>query len=193
MLAVIGHGRPSLVVLAWAASLICSVATNSWPAVPSVLHPNSSIGRPVGDTCFHKGQKGIRVVDLTSHQTVLDINDETPPIPASTTKLITSAVAPLRLPPRDCFRTAFLSTGPVRDGVLHGDLYLKGYGDPALVLGEAWLLARGLRKQGVHSIRGDLVGDDSLFGGEARGSDRLMDHRARWNELGRCRIPYRST
>ncbi|MGH8066467.1 MAG: D-alanyl-D-alanine carboxypeptidase [Candidatus Entotheonellia bacterium] len=137
MLAVIGHGRPSLVVLACAATLIFSVATNGWPAVSSVFNLNSSIRRLVSDPCFHNGQKGIRVVDLTSHQTILEINGDALLIPASTMKLITSTVALLRLSPHYRFRTAFLSTGPVRNGVLHGDLYLKGYGDPALVLEEA--------------------------------------------------------
>lgn len=170
MLAVIGHGRSSLVVLACAATRIFSVATDSWPTVSSVLNLNNSIGRPVNDPCFHKGQKGIRVVGLTSHQTALDINDDAPLIPASTAKLITRAVALLRVSPHYRSRTAFLSTGPLRNGVLHGDLYLKGCGDPELVLEEAWLLARDLRKQGVHSIRGDLIGDDSFLDDEARGS-----------------------
>ena len=171
MLAVIGHGRPSLVVLACAATFIFLLATNGWPAVSSVSNPNSSISRLVRDPYFHNGQKSIRVVDLTSHQTIFEINGDALLIPASTTKLITSAVALLRLSPPYRFRTALLSAGPVRNGVLHGDLYLKGYGDPALVLEEAWLLARGLRKQGVHGIRGDLVGDDSVFDDEVRGPD----------------------
>jgi D-alanyl-D-alanine carboxypeptidase/D-alanyl-D-alanine-endopeptidase (penicillin-binding protein 4) len=171
MLAAIGHGRPSLVVLAFAATLTFCVATYSWPAISSAPNLNSTISRLVNAPCFHKGQKGVRAVDLTSRQTILDINGDTLLIPASTTKLITGAAALLRLSPHYRFRTAFLSTGSVRNGMLQGDLYLKGYGDPALVLEEAWLLVRGLRKQGVHSVNGGLVGDDSFFDDESRRPD----------------------
>jgi D-alanyl-D-alanine carboxypeptidase/D-alanyl-D-alanine-endopeptidase (penicillin-binding protein 4) len=124
----------------------------------------------VNDLCFHQGQKGVRGVNLTSRQTILDINGATLLIPASTRKLNTSAAALLRLSPHYRYRTAFLSSGPVQNGMLHGELYLNGYGDPVLVLEEACLLAHGLRRQGVHSIRGDLS-DDSFFDDESRRPD----------------------
>jgi len=47
--------------------------------------------------------------------------------------------------------------------VLHGDLYLKGAGDPKLVLESFWLLLRQLRQRGVREIRGDVVVDRSAF------------------------------
>ncbi|MGH8066466.1 MAG: hypothetical protein ACRERE_14765 [Candidatus Entotheonellia bacterium] len=60
------------------------------------------------------------------------------------------------------------------------------------------MLARGLRKQGVHSIRGDLVGDDSFFDDEARGLTGQMLGVSEFStrRLGRCRcilIAYRSS
>jgi serine-type D-Ala-D-Ala carboxypeptidase/endopeptidase (penicillin-binding protein 4) len=171
MLAAIGHGKPSLLVLVFAATLPFLFATTGWPAVSAAPTLNGSISQLVNDPCFHRGQKSIRAVNLSTGQTILDIDGDTLLIPASTTKLVTSAAALLRLSPHYRFRTAFLSTASVRNGVLQGDLYLKGYGDPVLVLEEAWLLARGLRKQGVHSVRGDLVGDDSFFDTESRRAD----------------------
>jgi serine-type D-Ala-D-Ala carboxypeptidase/endopeptidase (penicillin-binding protein 4) len=171
MLAAIGHGGPSLLVLTFAATLASSLASHGWPAVSAAPPLNGSISWLVNDPCFHKGQKSIRAVNLTTSQTILDINGDALLIPASTTKLVTSATALLRLSPHYRFRTVFLSSAPVRHGVLEGDLYLKGYGDPVLVLEEAWLLARGLRKQGVQSVRGDLIGDDSYFDKELRRAD----------------------
>jgi D-alanyl-D-alanine carboxypeptidase/D-alanyl-D-alanine-endopeptidase (penicillin-binding protein 4) len=158
-------------VLTFAATLAFSLATHGWPAVSAALPLNGSISWLVNDPCFHKGQKSIRAVNLTTSQTILDINGDALLIPASTTKLVTSATALLRLSPHYRFRTVFLSPASVRNGVLEGDLYLKGYGDPVLVLEEARLLARGLRKRGVHSVRGDLVGDDSYFDNEVRAAD----------------------
>jgi len=53
----------------------------------------------------------------------------------------------------------------VRDGILNGDLYLKGYGDPYLVIEHFWRFLRALRKSGLESIRGDLIVDQSYFEG----------------------------
>jgi D-alanyl-D-alanine carboxypeptidase/D-alanyl-D-alanine-endopeptidase (penicillin-binding protein 4) len=47
--------------------------------------------------------------------------------------------------------------------VLEGDLYLKGYGDPFLVLERYWLLVREIRSRGIREIRGDVVIDNSWF------------------------------
>jgi D-alanyl-D-alanine carboxypeptidase len=147
MLATIGHGRPSLLVLAFAATLTLSVATNGWPAVSWAPDLHGSIRRLVNDSCFHNGQNGFPAINLTSRQTVVDINGDALLIPASTTKLITSAVALLRVSPYYRFHTVSLSPGPVRNGRQHGDLYLKGNGDPALVPEDAWLPAHGLRQR----------------------------------------------
>jgi D-alanyl-D-alanine carboxypeptidase/D-alanyl-D-alanine-endopeptidase (penicillin-binding protein 4) len=46
---------------------------------------------------------------------------------------------------------------------LDGDIALKGYGDPYLVVEEFWKLLRALRRQGLEEITGDLVVDDSHF------------------------------
>lgn len=118
MLAVIGHGRPSLVVLAIAVTPTCLAVTDGWPAVPSVPNLNGSNDRPGNDPCCHEGRKGIRAADPTLGQTVLDIKDikgDALLTPASTTKRITSSVALLRFSPRHRFRTALLSAGLVRN------------------------------------------------------------------------------
>jgi D-alanyl-D-alanine carboxypeptidase len=147
MLATLGHGGLSLLVLAFAATLALSVATNSWPAVCWAPNLNSPNGRLVNDLCCHNGQGGFPTVNLTSLQTVVGFNGDAPLIPAPTTKLITSAVALLRPSPYYRFHTAFLSPGPVLNGKLPGDLYREGDGDPALVPEDAWLPAHGLRRQ----------------------------------------------
>lgn len=77
--------------------------------------------------------------------------------PASTMKLVTTYAALELLGPTHQWKTAFYTDGPLRDGVLQGNLYLKGGGDPKLTMERLWLLLRDLRHAGVQQVQGDLV------------------------------------
>ncbi|ABI57038.1 D-alanyl-D-alanine carboxypeptidase/D-alanyl-D-alanine-endopeptidase [Alkalilimnicola ehrlichii MLHE-1] len=83
--------------------------------------------------------------------------------PASVLKLVTSFAALEGLGPDYRWRTELYALGPVRDGVLEGDLLIRGGGDPFLVTEEFWKLTGALRRQGVREITGDLVYDLSYF------------------------------
>ena len=83
--------------------------------------------------------------------------------PASTMKLITTYAALELLGPTHQWRTEFYGDGPLKNGVLHGNLYLKGGGDPKLNMEKLWLMMRDLRANGVQQISGDLVLDRSHF------------------------------
>lgn len=86
-----------------------------------------------------------------------------PRIPASVTKLVTAAAALDLLGPRYTFRTRVARTGPIEEGVLQGDLYIVGDGDPFLVSERLWLLANQLRLAGIEAVTGRLVFDDSAW------------------------------
>jgi D-alanyl-D-alanine carboxypeptidase len=105
------YGRPSPLVLAFAAASTVSVTTNGWPTVSVSPELSGSIRRLLNDHCLRKGQNSRRAISLASHQAVLALNSATRLIPASTTKLITRAATLLRLSPHKCFRTAVLSKG----------------------------------------------------------------------------------
>ena len=83
--------------------------------------------------------------------------------PASVMKLVTTYAALELLGPAYRWKTEVYATAPVREGVLEGDLVLKGYGDPKLDLEAFWVLLRALRGKGLQAIRGDLVLDRSHF------------------------------
>jgi len=88
---------------------------------------------------------------------------ETPRNPASTIKLLTTLAALEMLGPAHTWPTEVYGSGPVRDGVLDGDLYLKGYGDPMLTSDRLWELLKALRTTGLRHVTGDLVLDDTYF------------------------------
>ncbi|MCY1284090.1 D-alanyl-D-alanine carboxypeptidase/D-alanyl-D-alanine-endopeptidase [compost metagenome] len=83
--------------------------------------------------------------------------------PASTMKLITTYAALEMLGPTYQWKTEFYADGPLKNGVLNGNLYLKGGGDPKLNLEKLWLMMRDLRANGVQKVTGDLVLDRSHF------------------------------
>lgn len=83
--------------------------------------------------------------------------------PASTMKLVTTYAALELLGPTHQWKTEFFTDGQLNNGVLNGNLYLKGGGDPKLNMEKLWLLLRDLRANGVQQISGDLVLDRSHF------------------------------
>jgi D-alanyl-D-alanine carboxypeptidase/D-alanyl-D-alanine-endopeptidase (penicillin-binding protein 4) len=90
-------------------------------------------------------------------------NEKRPMNPASTMKLVTTYSALHLLGPAFTFRTEMLSEAPVLGETLRGDLYVRGGGDPKLVIEELWLLVNRLRGFGIREIRGDVVLDKTFF------------------------------
>ncbi|WP_095107586.1 D-alanyl-D-alanine carboxypeptidase/D-alanyl-D-alanine-endopeptidase [Pseudomonas sp. Irchel 3E20] len=83
--------------------------------------------------------------------------------PASTMKLVTTYAALEMLGPNYQWKTEFYTDGTLSGGILHGNLYLKGGGDPKLNMEKLWLLMRDLRANGVQQVTGDLVLDRNFF------------------------------
>ncbi len=122
------------------------------------------------------GASGLFVVDASSGSVVCARAAARPRPLASNTKLFTTSTALARLGPQSRITTLLESTGQVdRNGVLHGDLYLVGGGDPALAtpsfyrryldgLGtNIFALKRGVREAGIRAVSGRLYADDSIF------------------------------
>ena len=92
-----------------------------------------------------------------SHRANVPVN------PASVMKLVTTYAALELLGPAFSWSTPVFVEGAVRDGTLFGNLYLKGQGDPKLVVERLWLLLRRVQGLGIDKIAGDIVLDRSAF------------------------------
>lgn len=88
---------------------------------------------------------------------------QTPVNPASIMKLVTTFAALDTLGPAYTWTTPVYVDGPVREGTLQGNLYIKGQGDPKLVVERLWLLLRRVQGLGIRAIAGDIVLDRSAF------------------------------
>jgi len=83
--------------------------------------------------------------------------------PASVMKLVTTFAALEQLGPAFTWATPVYTDGAVQGGVLQGNLYIKGQGDPKLVVERLWLLLRRVQGLGISQINGDIVLDRSAF------------------------------
>ncbi|MBC7438054.1 MAG: D-alanyl-D-alanine carboxypeptidase/D-alanyl-D-alanine-endopeptidase [Bdellovibrionales bacterium] len=92
-----------------------------------------------------------------SHRANVPVN------PASVMKLVTTYVALDQLGPAFTWSTPVYTDGPLQAGTLHGNLYIKGLGDPKLVVERLWLLLRRVQGLGIQTISGDIVLDRSAF------------------------------
>ncbi len=105
----------------------------------------------------------VYVESLDSGDVVLTWNEAEPRNPASVEKMLTTLVALDTLGPAYTWKTDVYVLGDVNDGILEGDLLLKGHGDPYLVTERFWQLLRRIRQSGITEINGDLLIDDSYF------------------------------
>lgn len=87
-------------------------------------------------------------------------------IPASVSKLYVATTMLDHFGPRYRFLTQLLATGPIKDGVLQGDLILDGSGDPSLSTRDGWALVQALQASGVRRIAGQLLVSEWRYGAE---------------------------
>ena len=118
------------------------------------------------------GSWGVMVVSLTRGDTLFAQNAGEPKNPASTMKVLTSAIAFERFGPNYQFSTDALRDGEMSaDGTVNGNLYLRGDGDPALSgkflpggpSAPMNRLADLVASKGIKRVTGSVIGDASAF------------------------------
>lgn len=135
---------------------------------------------------------GIKVVSLGTGKTLFATNATKLFVPASNTKLFTTALALNRLGADHRLATTLRTqNAPDADGSLKGDLMVVGGGDPtftARLHGGKWEaalapLVNAVKAAGIRRINGDLVCDESAFRGAPYGSGW------NWDDLGEKYAP----
>ena len=141
---------------------------------PSALPADSSLFRLerfrlmadslLADSLLEGANCGVYIVELDSGREVYSRNHESLLTPASVNKLFVAAAALKALGINHRFRTAVCGdTLRMAQGVLKGNLYLKGYGNPDLSKSDLEALAFRLRASGLRWVTGNLVADPSHF------------------------------
>lgn len=106
----------------------------------------------------------IMVYNPLNQDTIYVESHTRPMIPASVTKLFTTATALSIMGGNHFFSTLLLTDDfNVSDGIVNGDLYVKGYGNGLFTDSDLNQMVRELIKIGISEITGDVIGDDSYF------------------------------
>ncbi|MGI9308116.1 MAG: D-alanyl-D-alanine carboxypeptidase/D-alanyl-D-alanine-endopeptidase, partial [Gammaproteobacteria bacterium] len=152
-------------MFAAALTLICagSAAANEATAKAASGQLPPTVQRVLNNHRVEAGDISIFVQSLSNDKPLLAVNAGVARNPASTIKLLGTHLALDYLGPAYTWKTEIYTRGQLKGGVLNGDLIIKGYGDPYIVLERLWLLVRELRQRGLQQINGDLVIDNSYF------------------------------
>jgi serine-type D-Ala-D-Ala carboxypeptidase/endopeptidase (penicillin-binding protein 4) len=141
----------------------------SFVVLLSPVHARESMSLPAGvNTVLKKAQIPeenihIFVSETDSAKVLLQHLAQTPVNPASLMKLVTTTAALDTLGPAFTWHTPVYIEGTIKNGTLQGNVYIRGSGDPHLVVERLWLMLRRLQGLGIQKIQGDIVLDRSAF------------------------------
>ncbi|HET8950451.1 MAG TPA: D-alanyl-D-alanine carboxypeptidase/D-alanyl-D-alanine-endopeptidase [Solirubrobacteraceae bacterium] len=102
-------------------------------------------------------------IDLRTGAVVFERNPTLSLVPASNQKLPVAYAALALLGPGYRFHTEVVGTGTLVGDVWHGDLWLRGYGDPTLEPSDLDALAAEVASWGIRRVDGAVIADESWF------------------------------
>ena len=178
------RGLPPWHWYAVAAMLVAGCAAHAAPQVNPRAERDlaTDLNRIFTAPVMSQGLWGVEVRSLDSDRVLYALNERKLMMPASNMKIVTLGVAAETLGWDYRFKTTIETAGTIDNGTLHGDLIVRGSGDPSIntrdgratrVLDD-W--AAALRTAGVTRIDGNVVGDDNAFDDEALGGGWAWDY-----------------
>ncbi|MFP4548593.1 MAG: D-alanyl-D-alanine carboxypeptidase/D-alanyl-D-alanine-endopeptidase [Fidelibacterota bacterium] len=150
---------------------------SSGPMSPSELSVADQIQTLLSEPALAPATIGVYIEELGSGKIVYAQNEHKLLMPASNMKLVTTASALSVLGPDFRYNTDFYTNGKIEDGVLKGDLIIKGSGNPTIggrfyggktdSVFTLWVEA--LHTLGIEKIQGNIIGDKSIFADDGVG------------------------
>ncbi|MGQ9643139.1 MAG: D-alanyl-D-alanine carboxypeptidase/D-alanyl-D-alanine-endopeptidase [Ignavibacterium sp.] len=121
----------------------------------------------------------ILIYNPLTQDTILAQNIFEPMIPASVTKIFTTATA-LSLMGKEYRLSTILFTDDqnIKDGVINGNLYLKGFGNATFTSEDLNNFITRIKSLGIREITGNIIGDDTYFDNIYYREDWIENERA---------------
>lgn len=154
----------------------------------------------VNDPVLKNASWGFVIYDPKTNKVVSSYNETTPLVPASTTKLLTTETALNLLGEKFRWNTQLEYSGEIdENGILNGNLYIVGSGDPSLGTNKAGAssyrdlvsnFVSAISEKGIKKISGDIIIQTGVF--KANKSQKLPENIV-WLESGNYYLPVGST
>src|SRR3954463_6690774 len=149
------------------------------PSAVSVLHHDLSAIFEAPE--FEHSIWSVLVRPVSSDTPLYSLNASTLVMPGSNMKLLTLAAAVDRLGWDFRFQTKVVAMAPVVSGVLRGDLFIIGSGDPSISersdeRGILSRMAQQIHAAGIRQIEGRIIGDDDAFDDQELGAGWAWDN-----------------
>jgi len=127
---------------------------------------------------------GILIVNPLTEDTLYSLNHTVSMIPASNTKLFTTATALSIMGGDFILATRLYSDDEnISDGIINGNIYLKGCGNSLFTQDDLQAMISELKSRNVKKITGKIIGDDSYFDEIYTRDDWITD------EVANVRLP----
>lgn len=118
----------------------------------------------LGDKALNNTSVGIAIRSVRNNKLLYSHNATAPLTPASTTKLYSTFAALYTLGgDHKVATTIYTDAEGIHNGVLNGNIFLVGAGDPLLETSDIEQLAEQIHRLGITSIKGNVYGDASFF------------------------------
>jgi D-alanyl-D-alanine carboxypeptidase/D-alanyl-D-alanine-endopeptidase (penicillin-binding protein 4) len=140
--------------------LVCALAAPARAADPTL---GTRLAKALRVPHVDPSRTAALAVDLRSGAVVYSRNESLALVPASNQKLPVAYAALSLLGTGFRFHTEVTGTGTLVGGVWHGDLWLRGFGDPTLDSEDLAALAKAIAAWGIRRVDGAVVGDESWF------------------------------
>ncbi len=107
---------------------------------------------------------GIIIFNPLTQDTIFQRNAYSTMIPASNTKLFTTAAAISLLGGDFPLYTKLMTDDKnIKNGVINGNLYIKGFGNSTFTSSDLNQMVTDLKNKGIRKITGRIIGDDTYF------------------------------
>jgi len=118
----------------------------------------------------------ILIINPLTQDTVFSLNPTNSMIPASNTKLFTTATALSELGGDFVLKTSLLTEdNDLTDDIINGNLYIKGYGNSEFTKSDLEQCVQKLVQKGIKKITGRIIGDDTYFDNVYTREDWIRD------------------
>ena len=122
---------------------------------------------------------GLLIYNPILRDTIFQVNHSMSMIPASNTKLFTTAVALSDLGGDFKISTKIFSDDfSIEDGVINGNLYIKGFGNSTFSQNDLEQMMHEIKFKGIVKITGNIIGDDTYFDNVYKRDDWIADETA---------------